>query len=227
MAPLAINVNGHATISKFPERAIVSVHVYANSTSQKEVTDSVTRTAKQLQSDLNQLAPKDNNGQAASNAPITHWSMSTLSTGSNIVYPKADKSVKERQFTARLSFSIRFADFEKLGAACKDLANMPFVSINSISWELTDKTKKDIIPEVRRLAVEDAVSKAQHLAAAVGKRNVVPVEISCFDSGSSSRGSPTVHHRKVGRTQEEEGELNFEPSNVDTSCTVNCKFEAW
>jgi uncharacterized protein YggE len=227
MAPLTIIANGQATISKYPERAIVSVSVSANGTNQKEVTESVTRTATQLQSELSQLAPKDKNGQAAPNAPITHWSMTTMSTGSNYIYAKEDQTrVKETCFTANLNFSIRFADFGKLGAACKNLANMPHASIKSIKWEITDKVKKELTPEVRRLAVEDAVTKAQHLAAAVGKRTVVPVEISCHDF-PRAQGTGISHHRAaVGTAQQGGEELNFEPANVDTSCQVTCKFEA-
>jgi hypothetical protein len=235
MAPLIINVAGSSTISKQPERAVIYVTVSNSGQSQSDVIQSVTRTAKQLQSDLNQLAPKDSNGQAAVNAPITHWSMSTISTGSYFMYvQQSGNTEKETRYTANTSFTIKFADFEKLGNACTNLANLPFASISRIAWQLTDKTKAATAGDVRRLAVEDAVSKAQDFARAVGKRNVVPVEISSDALGSLP--TPAVGPMLFGSrsraaapsiASKPSEALNFEPEDVNMDCKVHMKFEAW
>ena len=140
---------------------------------------------------------------------------------------------KETRYTANTSFTIKFADFEKLGNACTNLANLPFASISRVAWQLTDKTKAATAGDVRRLAVEDAVSKAQDFARAVGKRNVVPVEISseapaslmrpaigATAFGSTTRAAPSIASRPSEA-------LNFEPEEVNTDCRVQIKFEAW
>jgi uncharacterized protein len=234
MAPLIINVTGTSTISRQPERAVIYVNVSNAGSVQSDVTQSVTRTAKQLQTDLNQLAPKDSNGKAAANAPITHWSMQSISTGSYFMYvQKGGNTEKEVRYTASTSFTIRFADFEKLGNACTNLANLPFASISRVGWELTEKTKTAGTSEVRRLAVEDAVSKAKDLARAVGKHNVVPVEISSDAPVSQMR--PAVATTMFGSSAmappsiaSKSGEaLNFEPEDINMDCHIHMKLEAW
>jgi uncharacterized protein YggE len=231
MAPLIINVTGTSKISRHPERAVVTVYVSSNGLNQSEVTDGVTRTAKKLQFELGQLAPKDSTGKATVNAPITHWSMSSISTGSYFVYLQKDGDTgKETRYTASTSFQIRFADFEQLGAACSNLAKMPFTSIRSITWQLTDKTKASVAGEVRRLAVEDAVSKAKDFAKAVGKHNVVPVEINTdnIPPAATSYNAFGAATRGASALTQTTGEgLKFEPEDVDLDCQVKVRFEAW
>jgi uncharacterized protein YggE len=229
-----INTSGSATISRPPERAVVSVHISANGTKQKEVTAGVTQTAQKLQTDLNQLAPKDAKGAAAENAPITHWSMSSISSGSYFVYIQKDGNTeKEIQYTTSTSLQIRFADFEKLAQAVPNLANIPFTSIRSISWQLTDKTKASLVSEVRKAAVEDAFSKARDFASAAGKEHVIPVEISSdiqaqgprpIPGGGLFGGPPTRSANAL--TQNNEDALKFVPEDVNMNCQVQVKFEA-
>jgi len=237
MAPLVINVSGTSSISRRAERAVVSISVSSNGPDQQKTTSEVTETAKQLQSDLRTLAPKADPTVLLPESPITHWSMSTLSTGSYFIWLDAkdeDGQLKKtREYNASTSFEIKFADFAKLGAVCTDLANMPFVSIRNISWRLTEKTKASLWGQSRSMAVEDAVTKAKDFAAAVGKTKVRAVEINSDTDGLFGRtasafgGAQIMRSRGiVGQNHSEEEELSFEPEEVEMNCTVKVKFEA-
>lgn len=136
---------------------------------------------------------------------------------------------KSRQYNAHITFEVKFADFTVLGNLCTQLANMPFVSVRTIEWGLTDKTKASLVGLSRKLAVGDAVSKAQDFAAAVGRSSVIAVEI---NTDSAGFGRPTgglfgtARARGTGAAVAEEDALNFEPEEVDMSCSIQVKFEA-
>jgi uncharacterized protein len=238
MAPLVINVSGTSNISRRAERAVVSLYVSASGPSQSIVTSNVTSTANELQKNLKELSSKESApGTGARVPPITHWSMSSLATGGYLVWlqeKNADGSARsERTYSASTNFDIKFCDFAMLSAVCTDLASVPHVAIRSINWQLTDKTKSSLVGDSRRLAVEHAVSKARDFAAAVGKSHIVPVEINSEGDGGHrpaalfGTGAAAVRSRAALGARHEEGDrLNFEPEEVNLSCTVGMKFEA-
>lgn len=239
MPPLIINVSGVSTISRRAERAVVSVYVSSSGYDQEQVATEVSAVAKTLQTTLRELsknesAPGSTEIDTATAAAITHWSMNTLSTGSYMIYhdndhskPDSERS-KSRQYNAHVSFEIKFADFTVLGKVCTDLAKMQFVSVRNIDWRLTDKTKASLVGMSRQLAVQDAVSKAKDFGDAVGKPTVNAVEINA-DSNSASRSSGLFGATRVyaaGPEAAGDHSLDFEPEEVDMSCSIQVKFEA-
>jgi len=235
MQTLIVNVTGTSMLSRRAERAVVNISVSSTGPDQTQVTRDVTETSKYIQSSLRELSPKAESGLAAPGAPITHWSMSSLSTGSYYVWlsDKDQNGVqrKERSYSANIGFEIKFADFAKLGAACTDLANLPHVSIRNIDWRLTDATKASLVGQSRKLAVEDAVAKAKDFASAVGKTKVTAVEIDHESSSSYATmgfgGGAAVRGRAMlGESHAQEEELKFEPEEVELNCSVRVKFEA-
>jgi len=165
--------------------------------------------------------------------------MSTLSTGSYFIYldTKTDADGAERKeinYTASTTFTIKFADFKVLGGVCTDLSILPFVSIRSITWSLTDVTKATLVTQSRRLAVEDAVAKARDFASAVGVLSIRPVEINQDDDGTGVRsgffggGGPVMRNLAAtpfGQGREESERLSFEPEECEVTCEVRVKFE--
>ncbi|QDS69623.1 hypothetical protein FKW77_008890 [Venturia effusa] len=235
MSPLIIKVDETSTISRRAERAVVSVQVSSSGPDQQQVASEVTAVAKSLQDMLRELSKTEAPaGSTASEyaAPITHWSMNTLSTGSYMIYHDDDRTKhdslrqKSRQYNAQVSLEIKFADFSLLGSACTDLATMPFVSVRNIDWRLTDKTKASLVGMSRKLAVEAAVSKAKDFAGAVGKTTVTAVEIVADRDNGYSRSARVYGATRAFGAAEVEDALNFEPEDVDMTCSVHVKFEA-
>jgi uncharacterized protein YggE len=244
MPPLKISVTGTSTISRRAERAFVIVNVSSSGPDQAKVTKNVTSTVTKVQNGLRQLNPKNEaTGEALPEAAITHWSMSSLSTGSYFIWlPNASGKAagdgsehKVPNFTANTQFEIKFRDFAKLGSVCTDLANVPFVQVRSVSWRLTDQTKNALVGESRQMAVKDAMKQAQDFASAAGKTRVWPVEIDAEGGGgyrptSTLFGNATRQMRGTnafgGTAQPEEEGLNFQPEDVDLNCTIHAKFEA-
>jgi hypothetical protein len=241
--PLNINVTGNSKITRRAERAVVTIHVSSDGEDQQKVVSEVTATTKTLQNTLRQLAKKDApKGESAAlshsnTPPITHWSMSTLYTRSYVPWydPYVDGERKEKnvkkQYSASTDFEIKFADFTVLGSICTEFANTRFVNVQDISWRLTEKTKASLGGQSRKLAVEDAVAQARDFAEAVGKGFVRPVDIDTdsrdYGFGETRRVGLHAQTREGGRQREQEADiLNFEPEEVELSCTVRVKFEA-
>jgi uncharacterized protein YggE len=244
MPPLKVNVTGTSTISRRAERAIVIVAVSSSGPDQAQVTKNVTSTVNKVQNGLRQLNPKnDATGEPTPEAAITHWSMSSLSTGSYFIWlpnqsghaANKDEQNKVQNFSAGTQFEIKFRDFEKLGSVCTDLANVPYVQVRSVAWKLTDVTKKSLVTESRTLAVQDAVAQAEDFAKAAGKTKVWPVEIDAdaqqmlgfggralFGEAPRTRGANAFG----GEAQAQEEALKFQPEDVNLNCTVRAKFEA-
>lgn len=218
------------------------VTVSSSGPDQAKVTNNVTSTVNKVQNGLRQLNPKnENTGEALADAAITYWSMSTLSTGSYFIWlpnqsGKAAGDGSEHKvpnFTANTQFEIKFRDFVKLGSVCTDLANVPFVQVKSVRWQLTDKTRNALVGESRTLAVKDAISQAHDFAIAAGKTKVWPVDIAASASTGGGYGNAQLFSaaRSVRQTnafggeQAEEG-LSFQPEDVDLHCTIRATFEA-
>lgn len=135
---------------------------------------------------------------------------------------------KSRQYNAHVSLEIKFADFAILGGVCTDLAKMEFVSVRNIDWRLTDKTKASLVGMSRKIAVEDAVSKAKDFASAVGKATVTAVNINTDSNGYGRSAGMFGATRTYAAAEAAEGDdaLDFEPEDVEMSCSIMVKFEA-
>jgi uncharacterized protein YggE len=230
MAPISIVVTGSSTIIRKAERATLIIDVSDTGPTQKDAVEHVTNISKQLQSGFKLLAPTEGGASTTARPAITRWSMSNLSTGQWNVWTSAQNTVSYR---ASITFEVRFADFEKLSAACADLSRMAYVSIRSLNWSLSEGTRASLASESRRQAVADAVVKAQDFGKAFNKDNVTPVEITDEKSLAAPQrmapvtfGSTALRSTAPAGTQAPEAGLSFEPEEVNINCSVRIKFEA-
>lgn len=252
MPPVTITAQGTSTIFRQAERAVITVHVSSEDTSQEKVSNEVTLTANELRSMLKGLSPKTEKGmsfplvnlwdtsreislrrdvgEVTPDAPVTYWKNSTLSTGS--YRPTDAKGGKlDRLFFARTSFEIKVRDFERLGSLATTLSTMPLVSISQVEWRLTEATKASLASESRREAVKDAVVKATDYAAVLGRGKPEAVEVSDGNGNFGSyaqdfRSRAAVHGGGYGYGQQEGEILNSEPESVQLNTTVTVKFLA-
>ena len=252
MPPVTITAQGTSTIFRRAERAVVTVYVSSEDTSQEKVSKEVTLTTNELRSMLKGLSPKTETGmsfplvnpwdtswqislrrdigEVTPDAPVTYWKNSTLSTSSH--RPTDDKGRKlDRLFYARTSFEIKVRNFERLGSLATTLSTMPLVSINRVEWRLTDATKASLASESRREAVKDAVIKAGDYAAVLGRGKPEAVEVSdgTGNYGSYAQGFHSrlaMHGGGHGHGQQEGELLDLEPESVQLNTTVTVKFLA-
>ena len=225
---LTISTLGTSVLSRQAERAVVTLDVSGSGRTQSNVSQEVNSTSNRLQSILQALAPKIGSGEtdpdAASDTAVTHWSMSSLSTGSHIPWGRQKEEEGKCVYTARTSFEITFRDFSKLGQVVSDMAYLPHVSIRNITWRLTDTTKGQLGQLSRKEAVKDAIAKARDYADVLEKKHIRAVEVNDVDLGGSpgSTGALTL----FGSSTQQNESLHFTPKSCEVQCSVKVQFEA-
>jgi uncharacterized protein YggE len=165
MLPFTISVTGCSDIYHKAERAIMSLTISDSASSQVQASASVTRTASQVRSILSEKASKDDAGVENPHAGIAHWKTRTLTTTS---FDSRGTSSSKRNYRVTTGFEIKFRDFALLGSWIEKLGTIPNITIDKISWALTDVTRKRLETEGRKLCADDAMNKARDYAEAFG-----------------------------------------------------------
>lgn len=225
---LTLSIQGRSTIHRRAERAAMAVAIAVEGPTQDQVSTDIHSTIATLRTLLNKYTPKDaETGEATADAPITHWSMTTLSTNSNVPNDRAGNPLP-RQFTANTAFTVKFRDFARLGSIASELTKMPFVKIHNISWRLTDATKDSLGSQSRRAAVEDAVAKARDFASPVAEGKMpraVEITEQGFTTATASHGRPRKQMMgAAGAGEPKTDGMEFEPEDVQLTASALVKF---
>lgn len=227
MAPLEIILSGSSIISRHAERAVLVVRVSSKDTSQETVSKDVTSTSNKLVRTFKELAPKDEDGNATLDAPVTVFSMTSLHTRSWIPsITRNNENVQlPRQFEASTDLNVIFRDFGKLGEVTSTLFSMPHTTIEETEYILTDRTKENLESESRKAALRDAIQKATDYAEVVGK-NVVAVEITDQGYSTGGRTKQTARRSNYNASASYVDGLSVEPQDVELRSSVKVKFVA-
>ena len=229
--PLEIDVRGTAEITREPERAVLSIGISSEGAVQDVVAQQVSSTCNQLQQSFDKLAPKTSTGEATPEAPIATVSTNFLRSWSYIPYDTKGKAL-QRVYGASSSFEVVFRDFETLGNIASELFLMPYVTINHIEWCLTDPSLHALGAESRKLAMQDAIAKANDYANFVG-RKIVPVKIT--DQGVSNGGlnmqldtfQAAESYRRSGRAgHSAPNGMSLTPEKVVLTGSIHVKFSS-
>lgn len=176
MAPLSIQVSGSSTITHYPEQAVLCATIRSESTKKESASKAVTTTSNKLHSLLVALSREANFDQTLGTPPVESHSSTSIFTGFFNGYDHRGEPTGPT-YHASISYTIHFRYFSKLSEIVARLIEFPNIKIDSIEWCLTDETKQSLASESRKLAMQDAIQKANDYAELIG-RKVVPAEIS-------------------------------------------------
>ncbi|KAL9095091.1 MAG: hypothetical protein Q9165_002694 [Trypethelium subeluteriae] len=241
---LEIHIEASSTVSRLAERGILFIGVSSSGTSKSTVFEDTTRVSNELQALFGPLNAKDaSTGLPSANAAVTWWSMQSITTRTWIptTYDSKTQEHKqgERQYSANTSFTVKFKDFARLNDIATDLTTQQFVTVNGVTWGLTDVTRDALACENRRNAVANAIAKARDYAtAAVGEHAVVrAVDLKELQDGSETGAGrvmpqgmggmmqmPQMLQSQTGPVPSVHGGLNFRPQDVDLQAKVKVKF---
>ena len=227
MAPTVISIEGRATISKLAERAALLVNVADTGPDKTLVSSNVVNTVNNLQSELEALCPRLENNDISPEAPVSFYSIATLSTTSEDEYDSDDKRTGRTLYTAKTTIDVRFRDFKKLGTMVVHLSTLPFVHLQGVTWKLTDQTQDKLDEEARMEALRGAIRRANAYAAVIGREKVTPVKIQddqeYYPRAKTKQtarmlSSAPVFGLGVG--------IDFEPQIIEVSATLQVEFHA-
>ncbi|KAK5046604.1 hypothetical protein LTR84_007365 [Exophiala bonariae] len=228
MAPTSINIQGRAKLHKLAERAKLDISVSSSKYSQTEASKNVIEAINAVQTHLDQtLCPRLENGDISTEAPVSFYSIGSLTTSNDDEYDDDHNKTGKRLYSATCSLDVRFRDFKGLGDAVVKWASEPHVSLQGIEWLLTEESQTALEEQAKLVALRHAISRAQGYADVIGRRTVTPVKI---EDTQYMFGEARVMQaaRKMASTASfgiGVG-LDFEPQQVEVNATLDVEFHA-
>ncbi|KAF2155800.1 hypothetical protein K461DRAFT_81700 [Myriangium duriaei CBS 260.36] len=252
--PVSITINGSSESTLYPERGEVSLRISDSGPDPSHVSSEVRRVTREVRSTIEALKAQDYNPSddadassctTTTTAPTTpvkkivSFTATALQTRSWTEHDddyssssrrKAKPKPKTHEASVRLT--AKFASFSALGAFASSLADAPLVTIEGVSWSLTDATQATLRATAIKKAYDDALAKAVAFSEAMGRGGVVPVEVRTHSDGMEVQygGRPGYGAMMMSRRAVPgggAGDEGVDPVPKDVAYQISCevKFE--
>ncbi|MEU9808968.1 SIMPL domain-containing protein [Mycobacterium sp. NPDC050853] len=161
--------------------------------------------------------------------PVTWWSAEQLRTWSTRPWNKDGKQ-KPLVHHAAVAVEVKFRDFAALSRwVGHRTVSIEGFRVTRVEWALTVKRKDELLHEVRTRAVQDAVTRAQQYADALGLGTVSPDSIA--DAGMLIAGLSPAGEASAGSMRPRSGAVDAEqleliPNDIEVKAVVDARFAA-
>ena len=217
MSETVITVQG--TFAKlYPaERADAAISVHLEGPSRADVFDAVTESAQVVTTSI----------EALDDDAVARWSSDRLRTWDEKPWSQ-DGTQLPLVFHARIGFTVRFSDFDRLSTWLELVVDVPGVEVESLLWDLTESTRTTATAEVRSRAVKDAVAKASIYAQSIGLGSVSATAIADPGMlGVSGSTEPSFRMAKdLALSSTPDAQLSLKPESIEIEATVDARFVA-
>lgn len=222
-----ITVRGTFKTSQPPERGVVHVSISYAGPSMEPVYGQVASDLDVTKRSLAELGAGDR-------PAVTWWSADQLRTWSDRPWNQ-DGEQLPLVHHAGVDLEVKFRDFSALAAWVRErVTTAEGFRVTHIKWALTAGRHDELIRDVRRGAVHDALDRAQLYADALGLGQVRPIAIA--DVGMLTSGSePDGDHRQIhmvaraelGLGQAGHGpDVELVPRDIEVTASVDVRFVA-
>lgn len=127
---------------------------------------------------------------------------------------------------ARVQVRAEFTDFERLSGFLDHWSGVDGIEIGEITWDVSQKNRRLYEAEVRKAAVDDAVSKAQSYANAVRRGKVVALQIADPGMLAGPGESPSSTSVSLARADAGAPRLDLAPEEIVIRVEVDARFQA-
>jgi len=170
---------------------------------------------------------KDSIAALQEQGAVTWWSADQLRTWSNRPWNDKGKQLPLVHHAA-VGVEVKFRDFAALSEwVGQRIADMEGFRVSQVRWALTDEQRTSLLAEVRARAVQDAVTRAQQYADALGLGTVAPVAIA--DAGmlnTRPEAGSQGEHMRLMAAPAAAPVAELEPEHIEVSATVDARFIA-
>ncbi len=225
MADTIITVQGEHSAWYPAERATVRASIQVDGPKREAVFSSAVSASDAVRTSIETLFDKQT-------GPITWWSSDSVRVWSDRPWNNEGKQLP-LVFHAAVDFSAKFLDFDALSRWVEAVAAIEFVTIGSISWDLTDATRTSVTTEVRSRAVKDAVAKATVYAQSIGLGSVTAIALAdpgMLGDPSAGGAAPAPMMRAAMKMQAFDGggapTLALKPEEIAVASVVDARFIA-
>jgi uncharacterized protein len=212
-----ITVRGTFAAFEPPERGTVHATIAYEGPTMEPVYG---RVARDLDAVKASIAPLDNKD----NGPVTWWSADQVRTWSTRPWNKDGKQLPLVHH-ASVGIEVKFRDFSALSRwVGEHVANTEGFRVAHVEWALTAKRREALEKEVRTRAVQDAVSRAQSYADALGIGQIRPVAIADAGMlGTRPESGPSAAYLRaaaVGGAPD----IELVPEHIEVSAEIDARF---
>ncbi|CAI7577893.1 unnamed protein product [Penicillium glandicola] len=179
MPSLNITLQGHSSIHQYPERAMIQITVESSGECEVATSNEVATTCIELRDAPKILCPRNEDGTSTANSAVTTFSASNTHItlkGPDAHRPRGNPMDRYRMYNAMVTFQVIFRDFSELHKFIEKMDGYSNARLDNLKWYLTDETKNAIGAELRKMAVQNAVAKANQYAQAIDSEDVTPVD---------------------------------------------------
>ncbi|OQV09786.1 hypothetical protein CLAIMM_13871 [Cladophialophora immunda] len=201
--PISVHLGGQSSITVPANRAVVSLHIYAEGPKQDKVADEVRRTADDVLATLRPLAqvqttqfPTVNasssscpSGDIEDEPAVVDFSVTTFRSYS-WQKPGSLLSREAPQYQASVEIEAEFRAFDPLGALLAQVSKTPAASVQSLKWTLDDATKRRLFARCRSEAMVDALDKVRAYVRPLGMDKVRAIRLT--ETQQHRRSRPVV-----------------------------------
>jgi uncharacterized protein YggE len=212
---LEITVRGSAEQRFAAERATVTLATAIESNDKQQVYDDAVSVLEPLVIQLRELADRGS---------VSTWSSDQVRVYSHRPYD-SDGNRGELMHVARLQITAEFTDFERLSGFIDYWAGRDGIEIGGIEWDVTARNRRSYEADVRKAAVDNAISKAQAYADAVRRGRVMALQLA--DPGmlnGDGEQSPIPFMMTSSMDSDSAAELDLTPDEIVIHVEVDAIF---
>jgi uncharacterized protein YggE len=220
MTGTVITVQGEFTASYPAERAVVGVSVHVQGPDKSRAFAAASASAESVTTMLEAFAHS---------RKVTSWSADRVQVWSEKPWNNEGKQLPPVEH-ASVGITARFADFEALATWLDVIVAVEGITVDGLSWELTDSTLTTALTNVRSRAVQDAVAKATVYAHSIRLSTVTPTALAdpgMLDGQSAPGPQPPTAMRmmKADAAVGSPG-LSLTPAAIEVRAAVDARFAA-
>jgi uncharacterized protein YggE len=221
MAQTIITVQGEYEVRHPAERGTVRLTVTDDGPESEQVLARTTERHAAVTARLTEL-------HDAQSGPVTRWSSEQLR-----VWGERPWSQDGRRMAvvihAQVGVEATFSDLAALSDWVGAVSLLDNVTVDGVSWALTEARRQSLMQEARRRAVENAVAKATVYATSLGLGSVTPLALSdpgMLGDGSGGPGIPQPMFARAGGADSLGGALVLKPEDITIAVQVHARFGA-
>ncbi|WP_040165086.1 SIMPL domain-containing protein [Microbacterium gorillae] len=219
MTDVVITVRGEHEARIPAELGIANVSARVDGPDRAEVVASATRLAAQLREEI---------AGAAATGAVSEHSSERLSVWSN--RPWSDKGKQQPLVhNAVISTRSEWTDFSALSEWIGSVSEREGITVDGVSWRLSEATDKEQEAAVAQHAVAVAVARAQAYADALGLGTVQALEVADAGLLGDTKGGSSDEMPRMAMMAGGHGgndSLALEPQPIRVSATVEARFRA-
>lgn len=220
MSEVTITVRGESHTRVLPERAVAHVTASADGPERAAVVSRVAGLSEPVRNHLATLATA---------GTISDWSSQRMSVWADRPWNDEGRQL-DLVHHASVELTATFTDTVALSDWVNEIAGTDGLQVGAVEWQLTPETRARVERDVATDAVAVAVERASAYAAAIGRREVVPVEIAdlgLLSAASSPGPAPRVMAKAAGMAEfDRAAAVEFRPDEIVMSAGVEARFIA-